>query len=220
MSPSTRWALAFVAGFVDTATFVHLSGLFAAHVTGNFVVFAAALSRGVEAADYAKLGTFPVFVFAVLLGTILHGSKDEQQPKKWVRLLALEAVLLLVSGAAAAACVQVFGSIDLDFVDLLVAFTLVVAMGLQNGVHRQTPGPMSTVMTGNVTAFTTMIGQWLFRRLRPSSPVAPTAGNPTALIVAFAVGCVAAAISTKQFGLQTVFVPGLLVAALAIKERA
>lgn len=39
--------LAFVAGYVDTATFVEFAGLFAAHVTGNFVLFAAAIGRGV-----------------------------------------------------------------------------------------------------------------------------------------------------------------------------
>ena len=64
--------LTFVAGFVDTATFVDANGLFAAHVTGNFVVFGAALARGIQEKDYLKLLTFPVFVLAVMFGTILY----------------------------------------------------------------------------------------------------------------------------------------------------
>jgi uncharacterized membrane protein YoaK (UPF0700 family) len=38
--------LGFVAGFVDTAGFLGLQGLFTAHVTGNFVTLGAALVLG------------------------------------------------------------------------------------------------------------------------------------------------------------------------------
>ena len=53
--------LAFVAGYIDTATFLRVSELFSAHITGNFVVFAIALvawrpgSRLAEADRFAGL---------------------------------------------------------------------------------------------------------------------------------------------------------------------
>ena len=51
--------LAFTAGFVDAAAFIALTGLFTAHVTGNFVLIGAELvstSSGV----FAKLLALPV----------------------------------------------------------------------------------------------------------------------------------------------------------------
>jgi uncharacterized membrane protein YoaK (UPF0700 family) len=38
--------LSFTAGFVDTASFLGLEGLFTAHVTGNFVTLSATLVYG------------------------------------------------------------------------------------------------------------------------------------------------------------------------------
>ncbi len=37
--------LAFMCGFVDTIVFVHMGGLFVAHVTGNFVLLGATSER-------------------------------------------------------------------------------------------------------------------------------------------------------------------------------
>jgi len=48
------------AGFVDTAGFLALQGLFTAHVTGNFVTLGAALVLGTSGA-VAKLLALPVF---------------------------------------------------------------------------------------------------------------------------------------------------------------
>ena len=42
--------LSFVAGYVDTAGFLSLQGLFTAHVTGNFVTFGASLALGTSGA--------------------------------------------------------------------------------------------------------------------------------------------------------------------------
>src|SRR5258706_7294555 len=58
--------LSFIAGFVDTAGFLGLQGLFTAHVTGNFVTLGAALVLGTHGV-VAKLLALPEFVLVVAL---------------------------------------------------------------------------------------------------------------------------------------------------------
>ena len=66
--------LSFNAGFVDTAGFLALQGLFTAHVIGNFVTLGASLVLGTSGA-LAKLLALPVFCAVVIaarwLGTLL-----------------------------------------------------------------------------------------------------------------------------------------------------
>jgi uncharacterized membrane protein YoaK (UPF0700 family) len=59
--------MAFSAGFVDTSTFTVADGLFSAHITGNFVVFAYKLSNHPQLRDFINLARFPVFILAVIL---------------------------------------------------------------------------------------------------------------------------------------------------------
>lgn len=216
MSTLSRGLLAFAAGFVDTATFVHLGGLFAAHVTGNFVVFAAALSRGLVAEDFLKLVTFPVFVIAVLLGAAIHERRRRQDRGQdraggHLTILGAEGLLLLGAGGVALAASLRDGSIDLEGLDVAVAMTMVVAMGLQNSVHRIVPGPMTTVMTGNVTQFTTLIGHAVFGRKQEPSK-APIRWAPSiALLLGFGLGCLASALSTRALGLSTALAAGVVV---------
>jgi uncharacterized membrane protein YoaK (UPF0700 family) len=62
------------AGYVDTAGFLALQGLFTAHVTGNFVTLGASLALGTSGV-LAKLLALPVFcavvIMARLFGTLL-----------------------------------------------------------------------------------------------------------------------------------------------------
>jgi hypothetical protein len=59
-----------IAGYVDAAGFVSLVGLFPAHLTGELVGDAIALSSG-HAPAHAHLWAFPVFVGAVVLATLV-----------------------------------------------------------------------------------------------------------------------------------------------------
>ena len=83
--PFAGAALAFVAGFVDAAAFIALTGLFTAHVTGNFVLIGAELvasSSGVV----AKLLALPVFVGAVAGARILALALERRafDPLPWL----------------------------------------------------------------------------------------------------------------------------------------
>lgn len=73
-------ALAFVAGLVDAAAFIALTGLFTAHVTGNFVLIGAELvtaSTGVM----SKLPALPVFVAAVAAARIIALAAARRRPR-------------------------------------------------------------------------------------------------------------------------------------------
>ena len=82
------------AGYVDTAGFLALQGLFTAHVTGNFVTLGA--SGGV-----AKLLALPVFC-AVVIVTRLLSSALLRRHRPALRIVLGLKVILLVVGAVLA----------------------------------------------------------------------------------------------------------------------
>lgn len=65
----------FNAGYVDTAGFLALQGLFTAHVTGNFVTFGASMALGTSGA-LAKLLALPVFCTAAILVRLPASGDD------------------------------------------------------------------------------------------------------------------------------------------------
>ena len=62
--PSLSALLSFNGGYVDTAGFLALQGLFTAHVTGNFVTLGATLVTGAHGV-LPKLLALPVFCAAI-----------------------------------------------------------------------------------------------------------------------------------------------------------
>src|SRR5271168_4440919 len=92
--------LSLTAGYVDTAGFLALQGLFTAHVTGNFVTLGASLALGTSGA-IAKLLALPIFCAVVIATRLLSTWLSERQRAALEPLIALQ-VLLLVIGAALA----------------------------------------------------------------------------------------------------------------------
>jgi Protein of unknown function (DUF1275) len=66
MKPSLPVLLSFNGGYVDTAGYIALQGLFTAHVTGNFVTIGSALVFGTSGV-VAKLLALPVFCAVIIL---------------------------------------------------------------------------------------------------------------------------------------------------------
>lgn len=85
----TSIILSFVAGYADTSTFVGADGLFSAHVTGNFVIFAYDIVTNQIAGSWIKLIAFPVFILAVFISTLIidHVNDDKRAVN---RLIILE----------------------------------------------------------------------------------------------------------------------------------
>lgn len=199
--------LAFVTGFVDTAVFVHMGGLFVAHVTGNLVLLGVALAGGAAAEGHPgtvalQLLTFPVFVAAAALGAVVLDRRPPRAALPMPRLLWLAAAVM--AAALGLAATRPGGA--------EAAISLVVAMGLLNALHRldSRMGPPFTVMTGNVTALAIAGVQRL--GLARSLPPPAGSGRIAALVLAFAAGAVLGALGDHRFGLLAIALPTLVLA--------
>lgn len=143
--------LAGIAGFVDTAGFIALAGLFTAHVTGNFVL-AGAAAADAEPGIGVRLAMFPLFAMAVAGSAVLVRRAPGRYALR--RLLAVEAVLLAVLAAGGALLGPSRYADVREPAVLLLGAAGVLAMGVQNALMRLQAAslPASTVMTGNFTA--------------------------------------------------------------------
>src|ERR1700732_2836848 len=110
MKPSLSTLLSFNGGFVDTAGYLALQGLFTAHVTGNFVTIGAALAFG-SAGVITKLLALPVFC-VVIIGTRLAFSSPIASRKPVLPKVLTLKLLLLTIGAALAIVLGPFKQAD------------------------------------------------------------------------------------------------------------
>lgn len=149
VSPRFTGLLGFNAGYVDTAGFLALNGLFTAHVTGNFVTLGAALVHGTTGA-FAKLLALPLFCVVVVL-TRLFAASQAAADTAMSRLMCAK-VLLLAAAAYVLVAHGPFSDSDTP-VAVMAGMLLVAAMGIQNAIQRMHLGsaPPSTLMTGTTT---------------------------------------------------------------------
>lgn len=205
VNPFVRQILTFVAGFCDTVTFIQMGGVFCAHVTGNFVLFAASVARGIRGEDYLKIAAFPVFVLGVLVATLLV-HRWKRLKREWLRnLLGSVAALILIAA---------LGTLSTHYsIEVVVTLVLVFAMGMQNTIHHFTPGPMTTVMTGTVMNTTAGLTERFFvRRYEDCEP--PPVGTGVGMGVTFLLGCTLGALGAAGLGLRSLALPaGLMLIA-------
>ncbi len=190
-----------------------MGGVFSAHVTGNFVLFAAAIAQGIESHDYIKILTFPFFVLAVILGTLLyhklHKSKGDTCYKSL--LWAMTALLMIAA---------VLSFAQNDWLNITVTMIVVIALGIQNTIHHFLPGPMTTVMTGTVMNTTANLTEKYILRQTPMQQGKEAKALPGLwMIVSFLAGCVLAAIAAILFGLTALLLAALVMFTVMIFER-
>src|SRR4051795_11744998 len=87
------FVLSLTAGYVDTAGFLALQGLFTAHVTGNFVTLGASLALGTSGA-LAKLLALPIFCAVVIAIRLLNTVLSSRHWPALELLIALKVLLL------------------------------------------------------------------------------------------------------------------------------
>jgi uncharacterized membrane protein YoaK (UPF0700 family) len=202
--------LSVTAGYVDTAGYLALQGLFTSHVTGNFVTIGASLVSG-SSGTLAKLLALPTFC-AVIFATRWISSRLLAQGLPTLHtMLGLKVVLL----AAAAALAVKFG----PFADgdsgpaLATGLVLVSAMAIQNALQRTDLGssPPTTVMTGSTTQI--MIDIADMAQTMPSETRRVARARLTRLtagVLAFASGCATAALIYARAGIYCFLIPPLL----------
>lgn len=143
-------ALGYTAGYVDTVGFVALSGLFTAHVTGNFVLIGSELAQPGHGV-LLKLLAFPAFILGVVAARLLALRLEARQhlPARALTLLQLLLLLAFMLLGWAAWPVQQTSAL----LPVLAGMAGAAAMGVQNAASRLVWSELAptTVMTGNVT---------------------------------------------------------------------
>jgi len=211
--------LTFNGGFVDSAGYFGLQGLFTAHVTGNFVTLGAAIVFGTHGIIIKTLA-LPEFIAVIMLARVTGAVLR-------ARGMAPAAVLQLMLGLKVALlfaffilCVTLGPFADSDSPGALVAgFAGVAAMAVQNAAQRVHLGnlPPTTIMTGNTTqaaldAVDLLHGVDAEHREQVRTRFVRTVAG----MVAFATGCAAAAALYVWVGLYCLALPVVVGAATAI----
>jgi uncharacterized membrane protein YoaK (UPF0700 family) len=217
---SINWVtflLAWVAGFCDTATFVGGNSIFSAHVTGNFILFAAqVVSENNHAASWLKLLSLPVFIVAVIVG----GWIAERSQRKY-KILYSEGIILMICGIAAILLPMVKG-IDEKVIIYLIVMTTVLGMGLQNAFGKlyakETLGP-TTMMTGNVTQASLDLGHLIRKGIMVDEQTWMSFKKQLLTISGFLAGCIIGGALSKWVGLGALIIPGAAIVVCYLLEE-
>lgn len=202
--------LSVTAGYVDTAGYLALQGLFTSHVTGNFVTIGASLVSG-SSGTLAKLLALPTFCVVIFSARWLSFRLAARGLPTLRAMLSLKVALL----AAAAVLAIRFG----PFSDgdggpaLATGLVLVSAMAIQNALQRIDLGhlPPTTVMTGTTTQIMIDIADMTQKMPDDKRRVARARlARMAASVLAFGSGCAVAALFYARAGIYCFLVPPLL----------
>ncbi|WP_267221528.1 YoaK family protein [Dyella silvae] len=210
--------LSVMAGYVDTAGFLALHGLFTAHVTGNFVTIGAALISGTSGV-VAKLLALPVFCLFVIGSRLLRYRLMSRGLPVVQSLLAIMLVLFVVA-MILALHYGPFPGVD-SWSSTLTGMILVGAMAIQNALHRVHLGssPPSTLMTGTTTQMMLDIADHICGVPDDKREALNTRLKGMGLaVLAFAAGCAGGALCYAFGGVWCFVVPPVLAAAALLRH--
>ena len=198
------------AGYVDTAGYLALQGLFTAHVTGNFVTLGASLVFGTSG-TLIKLLALPTFCVVIIVTRwVSYGFPARGLPI--LRTMLTLKVALLAAAAVLAVRFGPFSNSD-SLPALATGLTLVSAMAIQNAAQRIHLGssPPTTLMTGTTTQIMIDVAD-MMRSLSADKKSAARArlARMTASVLAFAFGCAAAALFYSRISTSCFLIPPLL----------
>ncbi len=214
---ATMSALAFTSGFVDTLSFIALYGLFAAHITGNFVLIATSLAE-FRHGLWIKLLAVPAFFIAAVLTRmyIIRRERNSLDASSHV-LLGQSAVLAIFMAVGVAH--SPFGHHEHPGT-ILTGLLAAAAMAIQNTAARTflSSLPPTTVMTGNMIQVIVDSVDLLHRhgdlaakrtRLAKLGP----------MLLAFLVGTLLGAVGYTAAGFYALLVPIIAIAILSIRLK-
>jgi uncharacterized membrane protein YoaK (UPF0700 family) len=210
-----------VAGYVDAAGFASLIGLFPAHITGEIVSEALALSSGHAGDHLARLWVLPVFVASVVMATAVARVRRRNGQRALTGLLALVTGALALFSASDVLTRVLHAGPHLSF--LLGGGCAVAAMGFQNSLMRESLAAScpTTVMTGNLTHVVIEIADHFFSKiLRPSKRDRKPRSNlgPIAIALLAFIACAAiGGFLTRLVGSSSAVLPTVLTLVLTIR---
>jgi uncharacterized membrane protein YoaK (UPF0700 family) len=213
--------LSFNGGFVDTVGFLGLSGLFVAHITGNFVTLGAALVLGSHGI-LNKILALPEFVAVIALAR-LAGGVARRRGWPALRIMLTTEVILLAAFFGLAVTFGPFENADRPLA-LLTGFAGIAAMALQNALQRVHLAslPPTTLMTGSTTQATIDAVDLLAGTAAGDAPAVRTRLSGMAMsVLLFAAGCAAGALLFWLAGFWCLAVPvivGAIAAAMRLDE--
>lgn len=216
-----------VAGFVDTAGFLALFGLFTAHVTGDLVSAGIVLAKHWREGTASRLVMIPVFIVTVAVTRLIARCVQRRGSAPLTSLMGLMTgalAVFLVVGVT----LKPFARGPDSWAVILMGAAGVVAMGIQNTLMRDalvgfTP---TTLMTGNLTQLT--IDMVEIALPDPGN----TIGTSTRLrceavsrlrkfgfpLSGFIVGALLGASLTELIGLASIALPTVLVGAFTLRS--
>ncbi|WP_081885156.1 YoaK family protein [Paraburkholderia kururiensis] len=209
--------LAFIAGYVDAFGFVALFGLFAAHVTANFVLIGANVV-GEGQGILIKLLAFPAFIAGVAVARGVVGMAQRRGVPAERGLYVLQAVCLCLMMAAGLVVWPHYGPESAWAI--VAALFGAAAMGVQNAHSRLVlPGqPPTTMMTLNVTLGVLYTIDALAGHASDAKRAARERLADILLPVAgFAMGAIVASIAFVQASFWALLFPVILLAILALR---
>lgn len=213
--------LSFNGGFVDTVGFLGLSGLFVAHITGNFVTLGAALVLGSHGI-LNKILALPEFIAVIALAR-LAGGVARRRGWPALRIMLTTEVILLAAFFGLAVTFGPFENADRPLA-LLTGFAGIAAMALQNALQRVHLAslPPTTLMTGSTTQATIDAVDLLAGTAAGDAPAVRTRLSRMAMsVLLFAAGCAAGALLFWLAGFWCLAVPvivGTIAAAMRLDE--
>jgi uncharacterized membrane protein YoaK (UPF0700 family) len=147
--------LSAVAGYVDTAGFLALYGLFTAHVTGDLVTAGVVVAEHFRTGAATRLAMIPVFMLSVAATALFARALKRRGREPLTALLAVMTLALAIFGTTGVA-LRGWASAPDDWGVAIIGGTGVIAMAIQNTLMRDALSSFcpTTIMTGNLTQVT------------------------------------------------------------------
>ena len=215
-----------VAGYVDAAGLLSLAAMFPAHITGELVSEAVALSSGHRDGSVSHLWMLPAFVLSVALAAVVARLERRAGRAPVPVLLSLVAGGLFAFALSGAA-LRLWPGVAPIAVARAGACCAVAAMGFQNALMREVlnGSAPTTFMTGNLTQLVIELVDHVFTLGRKPGIMGDVersvsrARLKTAAIAlsAFLGSAAAGAVLTRSFGALSALLPSLLVGLLSIQ---
>jgi uncharacterized membrane protein YoaK (UPF0700 family) len=202
--------MSFLAGYVDTLGFSALFGLFTAHVTGNFVLIAVALADPGQTPTLLKLLAFPAFILGVAAARLLVAN-CERRGKPAVKPSYLLQLVLLLGFMVCGMLAEPVGR-NAGVLAMAAGLFGAAAMGAHSAASKLLLSHLAptSMMTGNVTQLVIDTVD----RLRGVADAATKARCAKFFwpVLAFALGCGAAAFAYLAVGFVALIVPVAILA--------